>query len=165
MSLAPIGGKLREGTSGVDRLQAGYACWGDRPRRGDWSDLWLNVIMGHPATPNRSVVTAVKYVYSTWKFIRPGEKNGKTLYRNRSAPQSVHLLHSLGKRADVRSIQQHVTVRIRFHLVTSRSTRFCFWFGRLRSGSGIAEEKTLSESYFCLTSHRRRALSPYASAI
>lgn len=32
MSLAPkVGGKLREGTSGVDRSQAVFACWGFDP--------------------------------------------------------------------------------------------------------------------------------------
>ena len=42
MSYRPtIGGKLRKRTSGVDRSQAGSCCWGVRPRKGDWSDLWI----------------------------------------------------------------------------------------------------------------------------
>jgi hypothetical protein len=69
MSYRPrIGGRLRKGTSGVDRSQAALFCWGDRPRRGDWSDLWLDVIMRRKATSNRSVVTAVMCVCSTWQF-------------------------------------------------------------------------------------------------
>jgi len=45
MSLSPLRGRLRDGTSGVDRSQA--ACWfgAFRPRKGDWSDLWLDVIV------------------------------------------------------------------------------------------------------------------------
>jgi hypothetical protein len=39
MSLAPLRGRLREGTSGVDRSQAALSHWGKRPRKGDWSDL------------------------------------------------------------------------------------------------------------------------------
>jgi hypothetical protein len=41
MSHGPtVGGKLREETSGVDRSQAG-SLLGLRPRKGDWSDLWI----------------------------------------------------------------------------------------------------------------------------
>src|SRR5690606_1056695 len=96
-------GRLRKRTSGVDRSQAAFGCWGDRPRKGDWSDLWLDVIMGRETTPNRSVVTAAKWVYSTWQFKqRPGERHGEAIYRDRPAPQPVHLLHPTGERADVR---------------------------------------------------------------
>jgi len=45
MSLAPACSRLREGTSGVDRSQAALMVWGIGPRREDWSDLWLDVIM------------------------------------------------------------------------------------------------------------------------
>src|SRR5260370_35316522 len=55
--------------------------------------------MRRTATSNRSVVTAAKLVYSTWKINQPGERNGKAIYRNRLASQPVHLLHSIGKRA------------------------------------------------------------------
>src|SRR5260370_15934320 len=57
--------------------------------------------MRRTATSNRSVVTAAKLVYSTWKINQPGERNGKAIYRNRLASQTVHLLHSIGKRADL----------------------------------------------------------------
>src|SRR5687768_12663654 len=102
MSYRPtIGGRLRKRTSGVDRLQAGCVFWGIRPRQGDWSDLWLDVIMRRKATSDRSVVTAVKYVYSAWKLHRPGERHGKALHRNRFASQSVHLLRAVGKRQNL----------------------------------------------------------------
>jgi hypothetical protein len=39
MSYPMIGGKLREGTSGVDRSQAALKIGAIRPRKGDWSDL------------------------------------------------------------------------------------------------------------------------------
>ena len=68
MSLASACGRLREGTSGVDRSQAALMVWGVGPRRGDWSDLWLDVIVRRLATSDRSVVTAAKCVYSTWQF-------------------------------------------------------------------------------------------------
>src|SRR5580658_9385259 len=101
MSLAPaIGGKLREETSGVDRSQAGCCLWGLDPVKEIGQTCGLNVIMRRRATSNRSVVTAAKLVYSTWK-IGPGERNGKTLHRNRFASQPVHLLHSAGKREDL----------------------------------------------------------------
>src|SRR5437867_590705 len=57
--------------------------------------------MRRTATSHRSVVTAAKLVYSTWKFTQPGERNGKAIYRNRSAPQPIHLLHSIGERENV----------------------------------------------------------------
>ena len=42
MSYRPtIGGRLRKETSGVDRSQAGCCLVGLRPRKGDWSDLWI----------------------------------------------------------------------------------------------------------------------------
>ena len=46
-------------------------------------------------------MTAAKLVYSTWKFTQPGERNGKAIHRNRSAPQPVYLLHTIGEREDV----------------------------------------------------------------
>src|SRR6516162_11650999 len=102
MSLAPtIGGKLREETSGVDRSQAGSDWWGLDPVKEIGQTCGLNVILRRLATSHRSVVTAAKLVYSTWKFIRPGKGNGKTVYRNRPASQSVYLLHSLGERQDL----------------------------------------------------------------
>src|SRR5216684_2329754 len=102
MSCGPmIGGKLREEASGVDRSQAGFACWGNDPVKEIGQTCGLNVIMRRRATSNRSVVTAAKLVYSTWKFTQPGERNGKAIYRNRLASQSIHLLHSVGKRADL----------------------------------------------------------------
>src|SRR5713226_4681997 len=102
MSYRPtIGGKLREETSGVDRSQAVSACWGTDPVKEISQTCGLNVIVRRMATSNRSVVTAVKLVYSTWKITPPGERNGKAIYRNRPAPQPVHVLHSIGKRTDL----------------------------------------------------------------
>jgi hypothetical protein len=99
MSYPLIGGRLREGTSGVDRPQAAFECWGIGPREGDWSDLCLDVIVRRRATSDRRMVTAAKYVYSTWQFhSQPGEKHGEALYRNRSASQRVHLLPAIRKR-------------------------------------------------------------------
>ena len=99
MSYPRIGGRLREGTSGVDRSQAALLCWGIGPRKGDWSDLCLDVIVRRSATSDRRMVTAAKYVYSTWQFhSQPGEKHGEALYRNRSASQRVHVLPAVGKR-------------------------------------------------------------------
>src|SRR2546423_13789577 len=57
--------------------------------------------MRRKATSNRSVVTAAKLVYSTWKIGQPGERNGKAIYRDRSASQPVYLLHSIRERADI----------------------------------------------------------------
>src|SRR5205823_11238506 len=101
MSYRPARGRLREGTSGVGRSQAVCVLWGMRPRQGDWSDLWLNVIMRRKATSDRSVVTAAKWVYSTWEFQQPGERDGETLYRNRFAPRPVHVLRAAGKRQEL----------------------------------------------------------------
>src|SRR5216684_5552830 len=102
MSYRPtIGGKLREGPSGVDRSQAVCKWWGLVPVKEIGQTCGLNVIMRRMATSHRSVVTAAKLVYSTWKFTPPGERNGKAIYRNRLASQPVHLLHSIGERADV----------------------------------------------------------------
>src|SRR5437879_6585811 len=103
MSYRPtIGGRLREETSGVDRSQAGSLCWGLDPVKEIGQTCGLNVIMRRRATSHRSVVTAVKLVYSTWKLTPPGERNGKTIYRDRLASESIHLLHSIGERANVR---------------------------------------------------------------
>src|SRR5580658_9362495 len=102
MSLAPtIGGRLREGTSGVDRSQAGCCVWGIDSVKEIGQTCGLNVIMRRMATSNRSVVTAAKLVYSTWKFTQPGERNGKAFHRDRSAPKPVHVLHSAGERTHV----------------------------------------------------------------
>src|SRR5437867_13121344 len=102
MSYRPtIGGKLRKKTSGVDRSQAGCCWWGSDPVKEIGQTCGLNVIMRREATSNRSVVTAAKLVYSTWKFTQPGERHGKAIYRNRFAPQPVHQLYSIGERADV----------------------------------------------------------------
>src|SRR5580693_5723321 len=102
MSYRPtIGGKLREQTSGVDRSQAVSSWWGVDPVEEIGQTCGLNVIMRRRATSHRSVVTAAKLVYSTWKYIRPGERNGKTIYRDRPASQPFHLLYSVRKRQDV----------------------------------------------------------------
>src|SRR5579862_3610069 len=102
MSYRPkIGGKLREETSGVDRSQAGCCLWGLDPVKEIGQTCGLNVIMRRRATSNRSVVTAAKLVYSTWKITQPGERNGKAIYRNRLASQPVHVLPSIGEREDV----------------------------------------------------------------
>src|SRR5215475_2832898 len=103
MSLAPtIGGRLRKGTSGVDRSQAGCECWGLDPEKEIGQTCGLNVIMRRRATSHRSVVTAAKLVYSTWKFqpTRRG-RHGKAIHWHRSASQPVHLLHPIGKREDL----------------------------------------------------------------
>ena len=80
-----IGGKLREETSGADRSQAGCCLWGIDPVKEIGQTCGLNVIVRRLATSNRSMVTAAKLVYSTWKFTQPGERNGKAIYRNRPA--------------------------------------------------------------------------------
>src|ERR1700737_4760323 len=100
MSYRPrIGGRLRKRTSGVDRSQAGSFGWGIDPVKEISQTCGLNVIMRRMATSNRSVVTAAKLVYSTWKITRPGERNGQEIYRNRLAPQLLHVLHPFGNRA------------------------------------------------------------------
>src|SRR5215210_2767882 len=102
MSYRPmIGGKLWEETSGVDRSQAVSAWWGYDPVKEIGQTCGLNVIVRRTATSNRSVVTAAKLVYSTWKNTQPGVRNGKEIYRNRLASQQVHLLHSIGEWADL----------------------------------------------------------------
>src|SRR6185436_5248062 len=102
MSRAPkIGGRLREETSGADRSQAVSAWWGSDPVKEIGQTCELDVIMRRQATSDRSVVTAVELVCSTWKFTPPGERHGKALYRNRLASQPVHLLPAVGKRTDV----------------------------------------------------------------
>src|ERR1700676_4258520 len=102
MSYRPTnGGKLRKGASGVDRSQAVSAWCGLDPVKEIGQTCGLNVIVRRLATSNRSVVTAAKLVYSTWKFTQPGERNGKTIYRDRFAPQPLHLLRPIGERADV----------------------------------------------------------------
>ncbi len=78
MSFAPkSGGKLREETSGVDRSQAGSVCWGADPVKEMGQTCGGNLIVRRTATSDRSVVTAVKCVYSTWKMNPPGEKKGE----------------------------------------------------------------------------------------
>ena len=74
-----VGGKLREATSGVDRSQAVSSWWGLDPVKEIGQTCGLNVIMRRRATSHRSVVTAAKLVYSTWKITKPGESNGKAL--------------------------------------------------------------------------------------
>ena len=102
MSYHPtIGGRLWKETSGVDRSQAGCECWGLDPEKEIGQTCRLNVIMRRRATSHRSVVTAAKLVYSTWKLKRHGERNGKTIYGGRFASQSVHLLHPAGERASL----------------------------------------------------------------
>src|SRR5882762_3066720 len=102
MSYRPrIGGKLREEASGIDRSQAGSFWWGLDPVKEIGQTCGLNVIMRRTATSNRSVGTAAKLVYSTWKINQPGERNGKAIYRNRLASQPVHHLYSIRKRADL----------------------------------------------------------------
>src|SRR5882757_6605884 len=101
MSYPLNGGKLRERTSGVDRSQAGSSYWGKDPVKEIGQTCGLNVIVRRLATSNRSMVTAAKLVYSTWKITQPGESHGKALYRNRPASQSIHVLHSVRERADV----------------------------------------------------------------
>ena len=85
MSYRPtIGGRLRERASGVDRSQAACICEAHDLVKEIGQTCGLNVIVRRRATSNRSVVTAAKLVYSTWK-IQPGERNGKTIHRNRFA--------------------------------------------------------------------------------
>ena len=57
MSYRPtIGGKLREETSGADRSQAGYKCWGMDPVREIGQTCGLDLIMRRLATSDRSEV-------------------------------------------------------------------------------------------------------------
>src|SRR3954464_3796446 len=101
MSYPTIGGRLREEASGAGRSQAGFKSWGADPVKEIGQTCGLNVIVRRLATSDRSMVTAAKLVCSAWKIQQPGERDGKAIYRNRSAPQPVHLLHSAGKRTDV----------------------------------------------------------------
>src|SRR5579883_2646300 len=103
MSLAPARGRLREGTSGVDRSQAALCSGASRPRRGDWSDLWLDVIMRRLATSDRRMVTAAECVYSTWQFnpLPGGATRGEALCGSRLTPQPVHSMHALSRRPGV----------------------------------------------------------------
>src|SRR5690348_10035323 len=80
MSYRPARGRLRERTSGVDRSQAVHKFGANRPRKGDWSDLWLDVIMRRTATSNRSVVTAAKCVYSTCSSTQDQERDMEKRY-------------------------------------------------------------------------------------
>src|SRR4051812_37867736 len=102
MSYRPtIGDRLRKEASGVYRSQAGLLKWGRDPVKEIRQTCGSDVIMRRTTTSDRTVVIAAKLVYSTWKFTEPGEKNGKATYRDRLASQPVHLLHAVGKRADV----------------------------------------------------------------
>jgi hypothetical protein len=79
MSYRPtIGGRLREGASGVDRSQAAYFCEAKDLVKEIGQTCGLNVIMRRRATSNRSVVTAAKLVYSTWK-IEPGREKWRNV--------------------------------------------------------------------------------------
>ena len=96
MSYHPtVGGRLRRETSGVDRSQAGFACWGTDPEKEISQTCGLNVIMRRRATSYRSLVTAAKLVYSTWKFTPPGERRGKAIYA--ATPVTI-LLNWSGRR-------------------------------------------------------------------
>src|SRR5437868_68366 len=101
MSYHPARGRLREGTSGVDRSQAASCFWDIRSRQGDWSDLWLDVIMRRTATSDRRMVTAAKWVYSVWQFQKPGGIDGEALLGSGFTSQSVHMLLAVRKRQDV----------------------------------------------------------------
>ena len=77
------GGKLRKGTSGVDRSQAACVFEATRPRKGDRSDLWLKRHRKARAeTLDRRMVTAAEPVYSTWQFDNDRRSDGKTTYRD-----------------------------------------------------------------------------------
>jgi hypothetical protein len=59
-----------------------------RPRKGDWSDLWLKRHRkAREETLDRRMVTAAEHVYSTWQFKKTGGEDGKTTHRDRLAPQ------------------------------------------------------------------------------
>src|SRR3972149_11950051 len=96
------GGKLRKGTSGVDRSQAACVFEATRPREGDWSDLWLKRHRkARSETLDRRMVTAAEHVYSTWESADHRRRDGKTIYRDRPAPQPVHLLRAIGERQEL----------------------------------------------------------------
>src|SRR3989304_8963866 len=93
------GGKLREGTAGVDRSQAGRVFEATRPRKGDRSDLWLKRHRkAREETLDRRMVTAAEHVYSTWQSANTRRRDGETSHWNRLASQQFHLLHAIGKR-------------------------------------------------------------------
>ena len=82
------GGKLRERTSGVDRSQAVLLFEAMRPRKGDWSDLWLKRHRkARQETLDRRMVTAAEHVYSTWESANHRRRDGNTTHRDRLAPQ------------------------------------------------------------------------------
>src|SRR3990172_11966283 len=96
------GGKLREGTSGVDRSQAGRVFEATRPRKGDWLDLWLKRHRkARQETLDRRMVTAAEHVYSTWQFSNHRRRDGETTHRDRLAPQQFHLLREIGERQEL----------------------------------------------------------------
>src|ERR1700757_1429679 len=101
MSYTPARGRLRKGTAGADRSQAASSCWGIDPVKEIGQTCGLNVIVRRNATSDRRMVTAAKYVCSTWNFNQPGERHGKAIYRNRFAPRPVHLLLAAGERPDL----------------------------------------------------------------
>jgi hypothetical protein len=54
--------------------------------------MWLDVIIRRLATSDRRMVTAAKWVYSTWQFNSTpgGEIHGEALSRSRFASQPIH---------------------------------------------------------------------------
>src|SRR6476661_7570782 len=96
--------KLRErGTSfGVDRSQA--ACVSEAfdlvKEIGQTCDRSATV---RPAcrTLNRRMVTAAEPVYSTCSSTKQEEYANATIYRNRPAPEPVHLLRAIGERTEL----------------------------------------------------------------
>jgi len=76
-------------------------CGAIRPRQGDWSDLWLDVIVRRLATSNRTVVTAAKWVYSTWQFQTTRRRDGETVFGDRSASKQFHMLYPAGERQEL----------------------------------------------------------------
>jgi hypothetical protein len=51
---------------------------------------------------NSNILDPKELVYSTWKTNQPGERDGKAIYRHRSAPQPIHVLYPAGERAHIR---------------------------------------------------------------
>src|SRR5260370_32122146 len=75
----------------------------------------LTVIMRRNATSDRRMVTAAKLrLLHLGVPSIPGERHGKAIYRNRSAPRPVHLLHATGERQDVPD-----------HMETGRAAAVC----------------------------------------
>src|SRR3990172_3726525 len=100
--LRSAGGKLRKGTSGVDRSQAACVFEATRPREGDGSDLWLKRHRkAREETLDRRMVTAAEHVYSTWESANHRRRDAKTTHRDRPAPQSIYLLRAIGKRQEL----------------------------------------------------------------